>query len=533
MTSLIATLALLGPALLFVAALVGLNAPLANPKRMLIVGRLATLSALALALCAVVLTVVAGSTTSPLLGMNGVGLSVRLDAVSCSMFVLVAFVGVIVVQYSRNYLDGDARQASFVGGLCLTLAAVMGLVLAGNLVQLVAAWIATSLTLHRLLIFYRERAAARLAARKKFITARLGDVCLIGASILLVSAFGSTDIATLLERASALVPGTVPTAVSGAALLLGIAALLKSAQFPSHGWLPEVMETPTPVSALLHAGIINAGGFLVIRFADVMLLSAPSLHLIAIIGGFTALFGGVVMLTQTSIKASLAWSTVAQMGYMMLQCGLGAFSIALLHLVAHSLYKAHAFLSSGSAVELAKMPAGANAPQRPRLLPVLASLLLALGMYALLGALFGEFFHAVPAVLTLGAILVMGVSLLLAPSMQGLRNGRLVGRTLLAAAGATLAYFTLQAGATWVTASSLPPIPAPTLVGLGIMVLAVISFALVTVLQSLAPRWTHRPAWRAARVHLANGFYVNAWFNRLVGASRSSAVAAPLPTRTP
>lgn len=528
MTSSIANLALLGPALLLAAAAVGLAAPMANPKRMLAVGRVATFGTLMLALGAAVLTAALGSTSSALIGMHGIGLSVRLDAVSCSMFVLVAFVGVIVVQYSRNYLDGDPRQAAFVGGLCLTLAAVTGLVLAGNVVQLVAAWMATSLTLHRLLVFYGERSGARLAARKKFITARLGDACLIGACVLLAAAFGSTDIATLLERARALHGSAVPAGVQVATVLLGIAALLKSAQFPSHGWLPEVMETPTPVSALLHAGIINAGGFLVIRFADVMLLSAPSLHMIAIVGGFTALFGGVVMLTQTSVKASLAWSTVAQMGFMLLQCGLGAFSIALLHLVAHSLYKAHAFLSSGSVLELATMPAGTHASTAPRVAPVLASLALALGVFALIGSVLGAFTHEPPAVLTLGAILIMGISLLLAPSLQGLRNRALVLRTLIASGGATLAYFILQGGAAWVTASILPPIPTPTPFGLAIMALAIVSFATVTVLQSLAPRWMHRPAWRAARVHLANGLYVNAWFNRLVGASKRAATP-PLP----
>jgi NAD(P)H-quinone oxidoreductase subunit 5 len=108
------------------------------------------------------------------------------------------------------------------------------------------------------------------------------------------------------------------------------------------------METPTPVSALLHAGVINAGGFLLIRFADVMLLSPGVLAVLVMLGGFTALFGGLVMLTQSAVKTSLAWSTVAQMGFMILQCGLALFPLALLHIVAHSLYKAHAFLASGA-----------------------------------------------------------------------------------------------------------------------------------------------------------------------------------------
>jgi NAD(P)H-quinone oxidoreductase subunit 5 len=108
------------------------------------------------------------------------------------------------------------------------------------------------------------------------------------------------------------------------------------------------METPTPVSALLHAGVINGGGFLLIRFADVMLLAPGVLAVLAMLGGFTALFGGLAMLSQSAVKNSLAWSTIAQMGFMIMQCGLALFPLALLHIVAHSLYKAHAFLASGT-----------------------------------------------------------------------------------------------------------------------------------------------------------------------------------------
>ena len=523
MPSIFASLALLAPAGLLLAALIPLDASGRRPEQRLRVTRLATVLSMVLAVLATARTAIFGATTSPLLGAAGIGLSIRLDAISCSMFLLVAFVGVIVVQFSRNYMDGDARQGDFVAWLCLTLAAVMLVVLAGNLSQLVLAWIATSLSLHRMLVFYRERRPARIAARKKFIVARLGDVCLIGASVLLTSNLGSTDIATLLTRAHAVAPDIAPLGLQLAALMIGLAALLKSAQFPSHGWLPEVMDTPTPVSALLHAGIINAGGFLMIRFADVMLLSAPSLHFIALVGGFTALFGGVVMLTQTSVKGALAWSTIAQMGFMTLQCGLGAFAIALLHLVAHSFYKAHAFLSSGSVVEVPTLLPSS----RPRVVPIVASLLLAIVVYTAIGWLFGVFARAEPAVLTLGAILVLGISMLMVPATHGLGSSQLLLRTVLAAALATVAYFLLEGATVRLTASVLPAIPEPGPVGLFIMGLAIASFAAVAVLQSLAPRWVQRPAWRAARVHLANGLYVNAWFNRLIGALRRDQAGIP------
>ena len=435
------------------------------------------------------------------------------------MFLLIAFVGLIVLQYSRNYLDGDARQGEFVGGLCLTLAAVTTLVLAGNLVLLVAAWIGTSLSLHRLLVFYRDRRAAQVAARKKYIVARISDSCLVGAALALAWAFGSTDLATILDRARQL--GDAPLPVAAAAVLLAIAALLKSAQFPTHGWLPEVMETPTPVSALLHAGIINAGGFLVIRFADVMVLFGPALHLLAIIGGFTALFGAVVMLTQPSIKGSLAWSTVGQMGFMLLECGFGAFPIALVHLITHSLYKAHAFLASGSVVEIARTRWQPDLKHTPGIPAVLANLLLALGIYAFAGWIFGFLGHESAAMLSLGAILVMSLGLLLAQGTHGRGHASVLARTAMLAMGASVMYFALQASAAWLLSSTLPPPRAADATGLLIMLLAVASFAVVTVLQILAPKWLASDRWCAMRIHLANGLYANSLFNRLVGALRT------------
>ena len=164
---------------------------------------------------------------------------------------------------------------------------------------------------------------------------------------------GSFDYRDMFAAADAI--HNLPTAawheLIGILFVLG--AMTKSAQFPFHSWLPDTMETPTPVSALMHAGVINAGGFLVIRLSPLVSLSPIALDLLALIGALTAMLGAVVMLTQTSIKRSLAYSTIAQMGFMMLQCGLGAFSAALLHIVAHSAYKAHAFLSSGSVLDSA------------------------------------------------------------------------------------------------------------------------------------------------------------------------------------
>ena len=289
------------PLALLISAIAGFTGPGLRPR---VANRLAEVSALFalwVALVSAALLFTHGSWDSALIGVRGIGLSIRLDAVSGVMFSLVSFIGWVVVRYSATYLDGEPRQGAFTGWLSLTLAAVLLLVLSGNLVQLVFAWIATSLFLHRLLMFYPERIAAQRAARKKFVTARMGDVALVGATLLLATGYGTADIATIAAAARA---DVAPPSAGWAAGLLAVAALLKSAQFPLHGWLTEVMETPTPVSALLHAGVINAGGFLLIRFADVMLLAPGVLAVLVMIGGFTALFGGLVMLTQPAVKTS-------------------------------------------------------------------------------------------------------------------------------------------------------------------------------------------------------------------------------------
>jgi NAD(P)H-quinone oxidoreductase subunit 5 len=319
----------------------------------------------------------------------------------------------------------------FTAWLCLTLAAVLTLVTAGDLIQLVGAWIATSLFLHRLLLFYPERVAAQRAARKKFITARIGDLALIGASILLFVKFGTIDIARILG--SARMNGIADVDTLGAAGLLALAALLKSAQFPTHGWLTEVMETPTPVSALLHAGVINAGGFLLIRFADVMVLSPSVLAVLVLVGGFTALFGGLVMLTQPAVKTSLAWSTVGQMGFMVLECGLALFPLALLHILAHSLYKAHSFLVSGAAVDAIAANRRPGLVAIPNAAAVGRAFLLALSIYVAVGFTFG-FEHKSPQAIALGAILIFGVGYLIAQGLADSAPRALTRRTTLYAA---------------------------------------------------------------------------------------------------
>ena len=500
------------PLALLMSAALGFVNPGRRPG---ILPRLAEASAIVAILVAAVsagLLILHGSGDSRLIGLHGVGLSVRLDAVSVVMFLLVSFIGWVVVRYAASYLDGEARQGAFTGWLCMTLASVLLLVLSGNLVQLVLAWVATSLFLHRLLLFYPDRVAAQRAAAKKFVTARLGDVALTAAAVLLTLTYGTTNIAQILSTAHAGNGGELAIA---AACFLAVAALLKSAQFPMHGWLTEVMETPTPVSALLHAGVINAGGFLLIRFADVMLLAPGVLAVLVMIGGFTALFGGLVMLTQPAVKTSLAWSTVAQMGFMILECGLALFPLALLHIVTHSLYKAHSFLASGGAVDLIAANRRPGPVANPKAGAVGRAFLLALAIYAVVGFGF-DFQHKSPQTIALGAILIFGVAYMLAQGLADSAPRALTQRTIVYAVATSVSYFALQVFAFWLTSGALPAAPEPGPLQWALIVLAVISFGLVAVVQAMFPLWAYHPAAAGLRVHLSNGFYANAVFDRLL-----------------
>lgn len=505
--------AMLVPLPLLFAAAAGFIDRGRRPRIALRIAEAAALLSLALALWSLCGLILAGRGGGPALIWHGIGLSTRVDAVSAPVMVLVAFIGWVVIRYSATYLDGEARQGAFTGWLCMTLASVLLFVTAGNLVQLIIAWVATSLFLHRLLLFYPERPVAQRAARKKFITARAGDVAVIAATVLMVLAYGTGDIETILGAARAGQGGRLGEAT---AAFLAIAAMLKSAQFPTHGWLTEVMETPTPVSALLHAGVVNAGGFLLIRFADVMLLAPGVLAVLVIIGGFTALFGSLVMLTQPAVKTSLAWSTVAQMGFMIFECGLALFPLALLHILAHSLYKAHSFLASGGAIERVAAVRRPGPVAVPGAGAVARAFLAALAIFVVVGVPLG-LAHKSPQAVTLGAILIFGVAYMLAQGFADAAPRALTRRTAVYAVATSIAYFALQTATTQLTAGALPATPAPGPLEWGLIVIAILSFGLVAIVQAMFPLWAYHPAAAGLRVHLANGLYVNAVFDRLIG----------------
>ena len=439
-----------------------------------------------------------------------------LDAFSLPILLLVSFLGVIITRFSTNYLAGDPRQGTFLKWLCITLGSVQILSLAGNLLLFTIAWIMTSLSLHQLLTFYADRPAARTAARKKFFISRLGDACLLAALFVTWNTFGTWNFSELFSAIAthAAAHGAPAIEVEYLALLLVCSALLKSAQFPFHTWLPDTMETPTPVSALMHAGIINAGGFLVIRLSPIILASTTAPIVLIAIGSLTALFGSITMLTQPSIKRSLAYSTIAQMGFMMLQCGLGAIPAALLHLIAHSLYKAHAFLSIGT---LKKHPTSPNARTASAPHPIALFFLL-----TILSTLAWSITHTTGLRSSnqhgqplLGLVLLMALATWLStlwkktPATTSLIGSALIGGfTLLLAVGLHAVFETIL---TMNPPAHQPPV---TSTPYGITTAIAIAFFLVFALQATLPKWANTPWGQKCYVHASHGLYLGLLLNQ-------------------
>ncbi len=460
-------------------------------------------------------------------GLGAFVFDLYLDPLSITMLLLVSFLAAVVSRYAINYLAGDPRQGCFAKWLAVTSGSVLVLILAGNLLVFTLAWIATSLSLHQLLLFYPERPAALLAARKKFLISRLGDACMVGVLILAWQCFGTWQFAEIFRQAEAWrMTGAHSACLGWTSVLLVAGALLKSAQFPFHSWLPDTMETPTPVSALMHAGIINAGGFLIVRLSPVVASSPAALNALALVGAFTAIFASVVMLTQTSVKRSLAYSTIAQMGFMMLQCGLGAFALAVLHIVAHSLYKAHAFLSSGSIVSMSK--AAWTPSERPAAHPLIlgGTLATAVALTWIIGSLFGITLASGAGVMLLGAIFTMAVAYLLWNLWASSHRAGLIGWGLGITTAAATSYFALHAVFEKLLAASLPhyaPLRAPW--EYGVMVLVVLLFLAVLVFQSQLPAWSATRLGRALYVQASQGFYLGTIANRFVAALHHKAKA--------
>lgn len=283
------------------------------------------------------------------------------DPLSAIMSVLIAGISLIVHVYSVRYMAEEPGYARFFVLLDLMTATLLVLVAAGDLITLMIAWHAIGVLLYFLLGHDTRRQSTFRYAFWTFITYRLGDIALVLAAAVLFHAYGTWSLTEIFARIQQQ-PGAIGflgiPATETAAIFLALAAFARSAQFLLHNWLPYTMDGPTPVSALMHAGIVNAGGFLVNRFAPVFVHAGDVLHGLFIVGLITAVIGSVLMLTQNDIKKALGYSTMGQMGFMIMECGVGAFSLAVFHLIAHGLFKGTLFLSAGGVIGEARQNDG-------------------------------------------------------------------------------------------------------------------------------------------------------------------------------
>lgn len=452
-------------------------------------------------------------------GYQGFGMSFRLDSISALMFGMIALLGFIVVRFSQNYMDGDARQGAFMGRLAMAIGTVQLLVLSGNLGILFLSWVFTSMALHKLLLFYPERPGAIIAARKKFLVARLGDLSLLVAVGALYNTYETGNLELIFQQiASSMKQGSVPNSVELAALFFALAALLKSAQFPTHGWLIEVMETPTPVSALLHAGLLNAGPFLIIRMAYVMEASTIASTLLIVIGGFTALFASVVYLTQTSIKTALGYTSIAHMGFSLMVCGLGVFPAAMLHLVAHSFYKAHAFLSTGSVIDTLRAKRITGVRRTGSWWKIAVGIALGLGVYTVFAMLWGIDLEKERSLLAIGAVIALGLSRLFTSAIDSNGSFKLVVQATLLSLLVSLSFFSLESAMHTVLVRDLPELGTLSLSETISISILLLLFATALFIQIAAPLLRPSERYQRWEIHLKNGLYVNTQFDRVVRA---------------
>jgi NADH-quinone oxidoreductase subunit L len=273
-----------------------------------------------------------------------VEVGILLDTLSSTMMLVVSGVGGLIVWYSMGYMAGDDEERRYFAYMSLFVFSMLLLVQAGNFLLLLVGWGLVGLASYLLIGFWHHRPEAVAAAKKAFVMNAIGDATFALAAVLLIWETGTLELLGVFEDAGSLSTTTVNLVALG---LLG-GAVAKSAQIPLHTWLPDAMEGPTPVSALIHAAtMVTAGVYLLVRASPIFEAAPDVQHLAAILGAITLLVAGVIALVQWDIKRVIAYSTMSQIGYMFLAAGIGAYGYAIFHLMTHAFFKALLFMSAG------------------------------------------------------------------------------------------------------------------------------------------------------------------------------------------
>ena len=276
----------------------------------------------------------------------------HVDMLSIIMIFLVSFIGIVVYFFSRNYMKGDALYRQFFLNILILLISVILIAIADNLMLFLSAWCCCNLILARLIVHKSTWKAAKASGRLAIRNFILGFLFIILAFAILYKVTGSLAIQYIVHNSN----DSWYTLIALIILLMG--AMTQSAIWPFHRWLTSSLNSPTPVSALMHAGIVNGGGFLLARFAPLYFGAPKILNIIFIVGLTSALLGSLWKLMQHDVKRMLAFSTMGQMGCMFMQFGLGFFASGLTHLCFHGMFKAYLFLASGSAAQEKRLDLG-------------------------------------------------------------------------------------------------------------------------------------------------------------------------------
>jgi len=444
------------------------------------------------------------------------GLGLRVDRITSAIAVLVAGIGVVTYRYAERCLHGNVRRRRFQAWMAATVGCAVILAMSDALPLLVGAWIAMGACLDRLLRFFRTRPEAIAAADRTRTVNMIGDVLLVAAFAIAWSAWGSTTVMEVTAATTAAPEGATLTIFT---LLLCAAVIVKSAQVPLHGWLPDTMEAPTPVSALMHAGIINAGGVLLIRLSPAIERVPEAWLLLSAFGTASMLVAVPASWFSPRAKTGLAWSTVSQMGFMLVQCALCAFPVALLHIIGHGLYKAWSFLRAGEVPPAQRPPA----PHASRvLLLLLAGTVISAASLAAWATAFGLVEGAGPGKAALLAILALAVGQCWAV-LLGRRRACL--KATLARVAASMACSTVapaiacalySAAAFWIDPSLTVRVGNASATAWIAAALPVAAIALLAVTHAALPSLELRPFGQQLRIHAMSGFYVGTVASRTI-----------------
>ena len=278
----------------------------------------------------------------------GVDAALLWDPLAAMMTLIVTGVGAVIHVYAIGYMHGDERFGRFFAYLNLFIASMLTLVLADNFGVMFVGWELVGLSSYLLISFWFVRPAAAAAGKKAFIVNRIGDWGFLVALMLIFAAFGTLDFGIVFGEADVVLSTGMATAIT---LLLFVGAIGKSAQIPLYVWLPDAMEGPTPVSALIHAAtMVTAGVFMIARTATLYELAPTSAAIVATVGAVTALWAATIAIGQRDIKRVLAYSTISQLGYMVMAMGIAAYTAGMFHLMTHAFFKGLLFLGAGSVI---------------------------------------------------------------------------------------------------------------------------------------------------------------------------------------